>query len=448
MIDRERVKLLRGGTTTTGPILYWMSRDQRGHDNWALSFAQNLAMTMKVPVLVCFCLVPSFIGATLRAYDFMLRGLQETEKDLLDSNIPFIMLYGHPSRTIPKLTAELSVSALVTDFDPLRIKRKWKDQLKDGLTIPFYEVDSHNIVPCWAASDKKEFAARTIRPKIKKLLKRYLTPPPQMIRHPYTIENALDQVEWNRALSFVEADASVPLVSWLKPGCGAGILVLRKFVSDRLDKYHLHKNDPNADALSDLSPYIHFGQISAQRIAIEVLKSGHDEDSVETFIEELIIRKELADNFCLHTSQYDKSDAFPEWAKKTLNDHLTDKREYTYSRSDLEEGQTHDRLWNAGQAEMTSRGKMHGWMRMYWAKKILEWSTSPEEAMEKAIYLNDKYELDGRDPNGYAGIAWSLGGVHDRPWPSHPVFGNVRYMNYRGAKRKFDVEAYIRKFKA
>jgi deoxyribodipyrimidine photo-lyase len=197
---------------------------------------------------------------------------------------------------------------------------------------------------------------------------------------------------------------------------------------------------------SNLSPYLHFGQISAQRIALETYKRKHNIETKDAFLEELIVRRELSDNFCFYNKNYDSFDGFPEWAKKTLNEHRKDKREFTYNLEQFEKAKTHDDLWNAAQIEMVKTGKMHGYMRMYWAKKILEWTETPEEALEFSIYLNDKYELDGRDPNGYTGCAWSIGGVHDRAWTERPVFGKIRYMNYNGAKRKFDVKRYIQKY--
>jgi deoxyribodipyrimidine photo-lyase len=161
--------------------------------------------------------------------------------------------------------------------------------------------------------------------------------------------------------------------------------------------------------------------------------------------DQLIVRRELADNFCLYNPHYDTPQCFPEWAGRTLSDHARDARPYVYARERLEGGETHDDLWNAAQQEMAQSGKMHSYLRMYWAKKILEWTPSPAEALETVIALNDRYELDGRDPNGYAGAAWSVGGVHDRAWGERPVFGKIRYMSYNGCKSKFDVRAYTRR---
>jgi deoxyribodipyrimidine photo-lyase len=175
-------------------------------------------------------------------------------------------------------------------------------------------------------------------------------------------------------------------------------------------------------------------------------KSGIPRDDSSAFLEELIVRRELADNFCEYTPLYDSPDAFPQWARTSLDTHVSDKRDYLYSREQFEQAKTHDEAWNACQRELLKTGKMHGYMRMYWAKKILEWTRNYTEAMEIAIYLNDTYELDGRDPNGYAGIAWSIGGVHDRPWFDRPIFGVIRYMNASGLAKKFDVQEYCRRW--
>ena len=204
------------------------------------------------------------------------------------------------------------------------------------------------------------------------------------------------------------------------------------------------RNNPNLDGQSNLSPYLHFGQIAASRVALEVIKSMKDAGA---FLEELIVRRELSDNFCYYNQNYDNLQGFPAWARSTLEEHSRDRREYLYTVEELERGSTHDDLWNAAQLEMVQRGKMHGYMRMYWAKKILEWTESPAEALRAAIYLNDRYELDGRDPNGYVGAAWSIGGVHDRAWKERAIYGKVRYMSYNGSKRKFDVPGYINSWK-
>jgi deoxyribodipyrimidine photo-lyase len=217
-------------------------------------------------------------------------------------------------------------------------------------------------------------------------------------------------------------------------------------LDNKLSDYADGRNDPAREGQSSLSPYLHFGQIAAQRVALDVEDAPAGQKAKEAFLEELIIRRELADNFCYYNPYYDAFAGFPQWARKTLDEHRDDFREYLYTLAQFEQAQTHDNLWNAAQREMVKTGKMHGYLRMYWAKKILEWTPSPEKALEVAIYLNDRYELDGRDPNGYTGIAWSLGGVHDRAWGERKVFGKIRYMSYNGCKSKFDVAAYIKKY--
>jgi deoxyribodipyrimidine photo-lyase len=230
----------------------------------------------------------------------------------------------------------------------------------------------------------------------------------------------------------------------VKAGEAAASMAAFDFVQQRLENYPNSRNNPLLGGQSGLSPYLHFGQLSPQRLAWMVSRSDLPVETKETFLEELVVRRELADNFCYYEPAYDRIEGFPDWARKTLDQHRNDKRAYVYSLAELENGNTHEILWNACQQDLVQSGKLHGFLRMYWAKKILEWTPDPESALEYAITLNDRYSLDGRDPNGYTGIAWSLGGVHDRAWRERSVFGKVRYMNEAGCRRKFDVERYIK----
>ena len=441
-MNSKRVRILKDGSVNFGPVALWMSRDQRVYDNWALLFAQSLALKQGIPLCVIFCLAPDFLGATTRQYRFMLKGLSEVEVNLAKKNIPFFLLAGLPEDEIPKFIRKFRISALVKDFDPLSVKRKWSDAVIKKTDIPVYEVDAHNIVPCWIASSKREFGAYTIRPKIHRVLTEFLDEFPQLKKHTVPWRDAVTRPDWAGSIQTLRV-TYIPEINWIKPGENAASRLLKDFIQKKLSSYPVQRNDPTEDGQSNLSPYVHFGQISAQRIALEVSESHIDKNAREAFLEELIIRRELADNFCFYTDGYDKFEAFPEWAKKTLHEHREDKREYLYTSDEFECALTHDDLWNAAQMEMRERGKMHGYLRMYWAKKILEWTESPEQAMAVAIYLNDKYELDGRDPNGYAGIAWSIGGVHDRAWGERHIFGKIRYMSYQGCKSKFDVKKYI-----
>ncbi len=441
----KRSRPLNTAPTKTGTVVYWMSRDQRARDNWALLEAQKLALEAHSPLCVVFCLAPTFGYAPLRAYQFMLQGLKEVKEELQVLNIAFALL--SERKLLPVFLQKTNATALVCDFSPLREPLLWKKELLNAVEIPIIEVDAHNIVPAWLASPKAEIGARTLRPKIHRLLPEALTDVPKLEPHPFTNDkNAADDlcVSIEQASGKIRADKTPPSSNHFTPGTEAGYAQMDLFFS-RLSLYDSGRNNPVIEAQSGISPWLHFGQISAQRVAFETLRNEADTSLSASFLEELIVRRELSDNFCLYRPNYDSVDVFPTWAQASLRDHLADPRPYNYSIETLEKAQTHDPLWNAAQMEMVITGKMHGWMRMYWGKKILEWSPTPEEAMQKAIFLNDRYSLDGRDPNGYAGIAWCIGGIHDRAWPSRPIFGKIRYMNAAGAQRKFDTQGYIRR---
>jgi deoxyribodipyrimidine photo-lyase len=458
MVDPRRITGYASEKVKPGTVLYWMGRDQRAGDNWALLYARQLAEEKQAPLLVVFTLAETFDN--IRQYPFMLRGLKEVEKNLASLNIPFKILQGEPPSVLADFIREFKVSIVVTDFDPLRQKREWKKSLFEKTGTEFYTVDAHNIVPAFRASDKQEFAAYTLRPKINRVLGSYLVPYPELEpvgdNHGVPCE-AIDWQLYERNPDIPDSGSSGrggakgktqknlpdPELDWFVPGEAAAQSVMNEFIYQKLDKYADFRNDPNASATSNLSPWLHFGHISAQRIALEVLKERPGDASTKDFLEELIIRRELSDNYCLYNTDYDNLKGIPAWARKTLDEHRRDEREYLYETSAFEKGLTHDPLWNAAQAEMVGSGKMHGYMRMYWAKKILEWSDTPEKAMETAVFLNDKYELDGMDPNGYTGCAWSIAGVHDRAWQERPVFGKIRYMNDKGCRRKFNVDDYI-----
>jgi len=421
-----------------------MSRDQRLDDNWALLFAQQKAKEYHTPLLICFCLT-EFLNAPLRHYVFMIDGLAELAQRSHALGIPFFLLQGDPSQEIPDFIEAKAIGALVTDFSPLRLARQWKAAVVEKVTIPVVEVDAHNIVPAWLASPKAEFAAYTFRPKITKLLPQYLEEFSAIEKGEYQAE--FPQIDWSSVTANLKCDQTVGPVEWIKSGEAAAQGALEQFIAEHLIDYDQKRNDPTQDGQSNLSPYLHFGQLSAQRIALDVEHAQRQDStlhvSVAVFLEELIVRRELSDNFCLYTPEYDQAAAWPNWAVQTHQMHRHDLREHLYTLEELEHAHTHDPAWNAAQTEMVKRGKMHGYMRMYWAKKILEWTSSPEEALQITIFLNDKYFLDGRDPNGYVGIQWSIAGVHDRSWFERPVFGTIRYMNFNGLKRKFKIDTYV-----
>ncbi len=443
-IDQRRARRLNLRQDQKGPVIYWMSRDQRFQHNWALLFACHKARLLQQPLEVVFTLAPSFLGAPLRHYDFMFKGLAEVERSLREAGIPMTVLFGEPGVTLPAYAEERRAGLVVSDFSPLTLVRQWKRNASASLSCAIYEVDAHNIVPCWLASPKQEYAARTIRPRLDALHRSFCTsfPQPEASCQPDSL-NFCQPVKWDDLLDMLDIDRSVMPVSGITPGTAAAEKRLRLFLDKVLDRYADKRNDPNAEAVSGLSPYLHFGQLSAQHAAYEAARCEASRENREAFIEELFIRRELAENYCLYNDKYDTFDAIPEWAKATLMEHAADQRDYLYTPEELEAAKTHDPLWNAAQLSLLESGMMHGYMRMYWAKKILEWSPSPAAAFETALWLNDRYALDGRDPNGYAGVAWSIGGLHDRPWSERPVYGKIRYMNASGCARKFDVNRYI-----
>lgn len=461
MVRPERVRKLNTAKEGKGgPVVYWMSRDQRAEDNWALLYAAELARGAGVPLIVVFSLRKRFAFATERMLDFMLCGLAEAEQALRQKHVPLYFEFGSPGTALPRFVHARGASALVSDFSPLRHHRAWQAEIVKKVAIPFYEVDAHNIVPAWVASQKQEFGAYTLRPKLHRLLPEYVEEFPRLVVPKTQTDLILpSQVDWRKVRADISADTTVAPALWAKPGEKAAREALKAFLSHKLHGYNERRNDPSEDGQSNLSVYLHFGQLSAQRVVLALLTTErlhiHDvlekdkngasgaRGSAAAFIEELVVRRELSDNFCLYNAHYDSPAGYPDWAKKTHREHAADVREYVYTKAALARGKTHDELWNAAQLQMVLTGKMHGYMRMYWAKKILEWTPDVREAHRVAVYLNDTYSLDGRDPNGYAGIAWSLGGVHDRAWFERPIFGKIRYMSYGGAKSKFDIGAYI-----
>lgn len=442
--ENNRARQLNDLPLGTGPVIHWMSRDQRVFDNWGLLHAQALAAELDSHVIVAFSLKTSCGAASFRHFKFMLDGLREVERDLTELGIPFHLLTGGTASELQRFSAEIGAAAIVCDFSPFRQARRVRSELASNLEIPLIEVDSRNIVPSWAAADKHVYAAFHLRNRYSKLLPQYLRDFDPLAPQDASHVAGHSAVDWERAEATISADEFGPLIA-IPSGQSAAHDALDDFIANRLTGYAEKRGRPDDDHQSGLSPYLHFGQLSAQRAALAVRASGAPTEDIDSFINEAVVWRELSDNFCLHQPAYDSYDGFPDWARKSLDEHRDDARDVVYDLEAFERADTHDPIWNAAQLEMVRTGKMHNYMRMYWAKKILEWSESPEEAVRIAVLLNDRYELDGRDSNGYAGIAWSIGGVHDRPWQDRPVYGKVRYMNDNGARRKFDVDAYIRR---
>jgi len=327
-MESRRVRLVKAGKQGKGPILYWMQRDQRVRENWALYFALVLAAESDVPLYVCFNLVPDFLGAPPRAYRFMLEGLQEVEGELAELHIPFVFLRGQPENTIPNLVRDLEASVLVMDFNPLKIVQAWKREVLKHLTATVFEVDARNIVPVWVTSSKKEYGAFTIRRKIHRHLPEFLKEFPELRKHP-SPGVTFRTCDWEGL--FLELFPEKPKLP-CTPGYAAGMRALQEFLEERLPHYAEKRNDPAVPATSLLSPYLHFGQISAQQVALKVLKFREKyPESVDAFLEQLIVRRELAENFCTYEEHYDTPSGFPRWAQETLKAHRNDSRPYLYT---------------------------------------------------------------------------------------------------------------------
>lgn len=463
-MDKQRELVIKDIETEGSSVIYVMSRDQRIHDNHALLAAQKEALDKELPLFVLFNLLDSTGHRTKAQYTFMVEGLKSIAERLPKLQVGFVLSIGDPVVEISKAATKLDPASVYFDFNPLRGPRAMQKKVAEELGVRCVVVDAHNIIPLWVLSDKEEFAAHTIRNKVHKNLEKWLIEPATVQEHPHPPKVA-DAPNWDEVERVVSKQTDTNQTIAFASGEEAAHLELKNFIEDRLDDYAEKRNVPTLDQQSNLSPYLHFGQISAQRVALEVLNSTKHipllfregklakyegeatrDDSIDAFLEELIVRKELADNYCFYNADYDSLDGAKDWGRQTLDDHSSDEREHIYSKDEWEAAKTHDEPWNAAQQEMMQTGKMHGYMRMYWAKKILEWSASPQEALDTAIYLNDRYSIDGGDPNGYTGIMWSIAGIHDRPWFEREVYGKIRYMNQTGLKKRFDVDEYVRRW--
>jgi deoxyribodipyrimidine photo-lyase len=443
MIHGERVKELNNKRMQSGKyVLHWIQSSHRAEYNHALEYSIQKANKINRPVIAYFGLTGDFPEANERHYYFMMEGLREVEMALADRGIQMVVLQDSPQLGAIKLAEDASI--VVVDRGYLQIEKKWRHQVARTVDCPLIQVETNTIVPVEEASPKEEYSAATFRPRIMKKLARYLVPLVDSTPRVDSLKlgfDSLDIKDIENVLARLDIDRSVRRLQDFHGGTNEAKRRLQEFLKHKLDQYHELKNDPTRTVLSNLSPFLHFGQISPLYIALEV--AATDSPGKDTYLEELIIRRELAANFVFYNRNYHSFEGLSGWAKKTLNEHRKDARPYVYTLTELEQGETHDRSWNSAQREMKHQGKMHGYMRMYWGKKILEWSKTPQDAFETALYLNNKYELDGRDANGYAGVAWCFGN-HDRPWKERDIFGKVRYMSENGLKRKFNIKRYAR----
>lgn len=443
-----------------GYCLYWMQQSQRVYYNHALSYAIELSNAYQLPLLVYFGLTPDFPEANERHYSFMLEGLMEVSKSLGQRNIGFHLVKASPEIGIDPYLKEASF--LVMDKGYLKIQRKWRgivvEKALESSVLGAYELESDLIVPIEIASSKEEYAARTIRPKIHKLLDRYaINFLLKSIDKPWSdndfevskkeclikSRHSINLEEIDEFLQRTTIGHSVKKSPFFKGGYSEAIGRLQIFIENGLPHYS-QSNSPAFVYQSVMSPYLHFGQISSLEIYLILQKLENiPTESYLGFLEQLIVRRELAFNFIYYRDGYDvfKTMTNP-WAYHTMGLHDNDKRPALYDLETLENYDTCDIYWNTAMKEMVITGYMHNYMRMYWCKKIIEWTPNFKSAYETAIYLNNKYFIDGRDANSYTGVAWCFG-LHDRGWHEREVFGTLRYMNAQGLKRKFDMEKYI-----
>ena len=399
-VNQKRITENNKQELKKGAITYITERELRAKDNFALQFAINKAKKNKLPLKIIH---PSINYEYPPKQQFINRQLKQLKDSYKRLNLDFKII---PQQLLVKNLEELSPSCIIIDFNPL-LKRSWINNFKCRI----YEIDGHNIIPALFISDKCEYSAATLRKKIYNNIYSFFTEYDNNLDYPTEAED-----------------------------------VLKDFIQNKLDNYANLKNDPTQNTVSGLSKYLNLGFISSQRVALDIIKSNTNETNKNVFLEELIIRKELADNFCTYCKSYKTLTCIPNWAKVSLNNHLDDLRTYLYDINELERSKTHDELWNAAQKQLLKEGLIHGYLRMYWAKKILEWSNNPSEALKKAIYLNDKYAFDAPSTSGYTNILWAIGGLHDRPFQDWFITGKIRRMTFNSTSKKFDIYKYINKY--
>jgi deoxyribodipyrimidine photo-lyase len=447
-----RVRVRRGGAPAKGGkcVVYWMQRAERALDNPALDVAMAMGNRLKLPVVAFFSAIDNFPHANLRHYHFLQQGLADVEPDLAERNVGFV-LRRPPTHEVAPFLEEVGAAVVVGDENPLRLMRAKRDRLARSIHIPYLTVDADVVVPS-VLLEKAQHAAYTARPRLERLRPEWLQPCANLTaeqgwRRPKGLEHY--GVEQDLTAGWKKLDRTVTPVEEFVGGTRAAVKRLRWFMQHGFRGYAEKRGAPEVDGSTKLSPYLHFGHIAPLTIALaaqQAVRAGRataaDRDSL---FNELLVWRELAINFVTYNEQYDSWECADNWARKTLEQHAGDPREVSYTLEQLRNSETHDDLWNASR-QMVTTGWMHNRMRMYWAKKILEWAPNPATAFDWAVILNDTYELDGRDPNGYAGIAWAIVGKFDRPWFERPIFGTVRYMSRASTGKKFDSDAYIAQY--
>jgi deoxyribodipyrimidine photo-lyase len=448
LTSNSRVTVRRSGPPDPNGrcVVYWMQRAQRTLDNPALDVAVEAANVLRQPVVIFFAPVPFYPHANLRHYAFLAEGIPDTAQRARKRGIGYV-LRRYPEHSLVKFCEEVKASLVVGDENPMREPDHWRDLATKKLKLPLWTVDADVIVPS-KLLEKEQYAARIIRPRLKKRLQDGLdislnAKPKVEWQTPRSLQSLPDDGSLDLTEHWKDLDRSVQPVDSFTGGTGEALKLLKAFVSRKLAHYPDQHGKPEVDGTSRLSPYLHFGHIGPHTVMRAIEESQATRAAKDDYLDQVITWRELSINFAHFNKLYDSIESAPDWAHRTLAKHAHDKRPQLYSRRQLEHAETYDDLWNAAQQQMLHAGWMHNYMRMYWAKKILEWSPSPAVAYQTTVYLNDKYFLDGRDPNGYAQIAWAIAGKFDRPWFERPIVGTVRYMSGNAARKKFDADKYI-----
>ena len=444
-IHPDRIQLLNDKPLRAGAkyVLYWVQKSSRAEWNHAFEYAVRLSKELDCAVIAAFGLMSDYPEANARHYTFLLQGLRQAAEGFKQRDTRFVLRFGKPAEVALELAKE--AVAVVCDRGYLRHERAWREQVADAAECTVVQVETDVIVPVETASDKQEYAARTIRKKLMSCYEDYLQEPAR--REPgksslrYGIGGeSLDDIPG--IIAARDIDDSVPPVDWIEGGTPAARKRFEAFLDDQLSHYDTDRNQPHKDSVSFMSPYLHFGQISPCWLLSKLRK--HSGENADSYLEELLVRRELAVNFCFYNEEYDSFNCLPDWAAETLEKHKDDEREHVYTRDELEHSETEDDYWNAAMQAMRERGYLHNHMRMYWGKQLLRFTNTPRFAYETALYLNNKYFLDGRDHNSFANVAW-LFGLHDRGWKEREVYGKVRIMTPGGLERKTDPEKFMEK---
>ncbi len=456
-IEDERIRWRRAtnGAATGDAVVYWMQQAQRARTNPALEFAIQQANERNLPARVVFCVVADYPEAASRHFDFMFEGLVEVEGDLARRGIRFDAVVGHPASVFASMGDEMAL--LVLDRGYLPIQRSWRDDVEGVVDCPVAEIETDAVVPVDLVSDRAEVAARTIRPKILCHLDRFVvdlaTTP---LSRPSVAGNRsargpvgcvpdherLDLADIGAAIDRLPIAAEPGPVDGLRAGTRAAHRALDEFIDSVLPDYPSRRNRYDRDdSSSRLSPYLHFGQVSPVEIARRVRASGAPSESIEAFVDEVVIRRELAFNHA-GTADHGRYAGLPDWAKTTLADHADDEREVVLTATQLEAGETPDELWNAIMAQIREHGWVHNQLRMYWGKQVVRWTNTPGHAFRTLLELNNRYFLDGRDPNSYANVAWCFG-LHDQGFAERDIIGKVRPFTDQALRRKGDLDGWL-----